>query len=80
MRKAKTDWTSNSCAKPGRRKDNKSTKNPLDVPTNAILPVQFVREGDQFDKWLNEDTFWAGERIPVVEFRRLKQSVVEIAQ
>ena len=52
----------------------------MDAPTNAILPVRFVREGDQFDKWLDEDAFWAGERILVVEFGWLKQSVVEIAQ
>jgi len=54
--------------KPGRRKYEESTKNPLHAPTRTTPPVRFVREEDQFAKWLNEDAFWAGKRIPKVEF------------
>lgn len=78
--KLKTNWKTNPRAKPGRRKDDESTINPLYAPTSATPPVRFVREGDQFDKWLNEDTFWAGKRIPKVEFRWWKRSAVEIAE
>ena len=55
--KLKTDWKTNLRAKPGRRKDDKSTNNPLYAPTGATLPVRFVRTGDQFDTWLDEDNF-----------------------
>ena len=78
--KLKTDWKTNPRAKPGRRKDDESTKNPLYAPTSATPPVRFVRECDQFDKWLDEDTFWAGKRIPKVEFGWWKRSAVEIAE
>jgi hypothetical protein len=78
--KLKTDWKTNPRAKPGRRKDEESTNNPLYAPTSATPPVRFVREGDQFAKWLDEDTFWAGKRIPKMEFGWWKRSAVEIAE
>ena len=78
--KLKTDWKTNPRAKPGRRKDDESTKNPLYAPTSANPPVRFVREGDQFDKWLDEDAFWAGKSIPKIEFGWWKRSAVEIAE
>src|SRR5258706_3386386 len=71
--KLKTDWKTNPRAKPGRRKDDESTINPLYAPTSATPPIRFVREGDQFDKWLDEDTFWAGNRKPKENFRRWNQ-------
>ena len=78
--KLKTDWKTNPRAKPGRRKDEEGTNNPLCAPTRVTPPVRFIREGDQFVKWLDEDTFWAGKRIPMVEFGWWKRSAVEIAE
>ena len=78
--KLKTDWKTNPRAKPGRRKDDESTNNPFYVPTSATLPVRFVKEGDQFDNWLDEGTFCAGKRIPKVELGWLDLIVVEIAE
>jgi len=76
----KMDWKTNPRAKPGRRKDEESTKNPLYAPTRATPPVRFVREEDQFANWLNEDAFWAGKSIPKVEFGWWKRSAVEIVE
>ena len=39
----------------------------MHMPTSVTPPVRFVREGDQFYKWPDRDT-WAGKRIPKVEF------------
>ena len=77
---AKTDWKSNPCAKPGRQKYEESTKNLRHAPTRTTPPVRFVREEDQFAKWLNEDVFWAGKRIPKVEFSWWKRNAVEILE
>ena len=74
--KLMADWKTNPRAKPGRRKNDRSTNHPLYAPTGATLPVRFVTEGDQFDKWFEEDSFWAGKRIPKVEFGWLKWTVV----
>jgi hypothetical protein len=78
--KLKTDWKSNPRAKPGRRKDDESATNPLYAPTRATPPVRFVREEDQFAKWLDEEAFWAGKCIPKAEFGWWKRSAVEIAE
>jgi len=78
--KLKTDWKSNPRAKPGRRKYEESTKNPLHAPIRTTPPVRFVREEDLFAKWLNEDAFWAGKRIPKVEFGWWKRNAVEILE
>jgi hypothetical protein len=78
--KLKTDWKTNPRAKPGRRKDRESTKNPLYAPTRATPPVRFVKEEDHFAKWLEDDAFWAGKTIPKVEFGWRKRSAVEIAE
>jgi len=63
-------WTGSLIHVPklGRQKYKESTKNPLHAPTCTTPPVWFIREEDQFAKWLNEDMFWAGKRIPKVEF------------
>jgi hypothetical protein len=78
--KLKMDWKTNPRAKPSRRKDAERTKNPLYAPTRATPPVRFVREEDQFAKWLEEDVFWAGKRIPKLEFGWWKRSAMEIAE
>ena len=78
--KLKTDWKTDPRAEPGRRGDQGSSNDPLYAPTNAIPPVRFVTEGDQFDKWLDEDTFGAWKGIPKVKFRWWKRSAVEIAE
>jgi hypothetical protein len=78
--KLKTDWKTNPRAKPGRRKNEESINNPLYAPTSTTPPVRFVREEDQFSKWLDEDTFWAGKRIGKVEFGWWKRNAVEIAE
>lgn len=78
--KLKMDWKANPRAKPGRRKDEEGTKNPLYAPTRATPPVRFVREEDQFANWLDEDAFWAGKSIPKAEFGWWKRSAVEIVE
>lgn len=78
--KLKMDWKTNPRAKPGRRKDEDGTKDPLYAPTRATPPVRFVREEDRFANWLDQDVFWAGKSIPKGEFGWWKRSAVEIVE
>jgi len=78
--KFKTDWKSNPCAKLGRRKYEESTETPLRAPTRATLLVRLIREEDQVAKWLDQDTFWAGKRIPKVDFGWWTRGAVEIVE
>ena len=78
--KLKTNWKTYPRAEPGGRGDEESTKDPLYMPTSATPPMRFVTEGDQFDEWLDEDTFGAQKGIREVEFRWWKRSAVDIAE
>ena len=78
--KLKTDWKTNPRAKPGRQRDEESTNNPLYTHMGATPPVRFAMEGDQFDKWLNKDSFWAEKGISKVTFEWWEQSAVEMAK